>query len=179
MDLVPATNDNVNNPTGSVWYLRDAVTQGNLFSFNMHYADLDAHYKSDIIRTINGRTCTVTINDASIKDFVIVHDWLNSVESPQAGLPLETKLISVYPNPVQNATQVNFGLLNSGKVRIDVIDALGNVVKVLTNADYNAGTYTINWMSLDNSGMQLPNGSYTVRMTSGFETSILKVNVVR
>lgn len=69
-----------------------------------------------------------------------------------------SSLITNYPNPFQQKTTISF-TTNGGHTLIQVIDAMGRVVKTLADKDYAAGNYTV---VFDSSG--LPNGVYYARL---------------
>ncbi len=67
-------------------------------------------------------------------------------------------LISNYPNPFQSKTILTFKT-NGGHTLVQVIDAMGRVIKNLVDRDYVAGTYTVTF----DSGA-LPSGVYYARL---------------
>ncbi|HEX8331437.1 MAG TPA: DUF1501 domain-containing protein [Segetibacter sp.] len=67
-------------------------------------------------------------------------------------------LITNYPNPFQQKTTISF-TSGGGHTLIQVIDAMGRVIKTLADADYTPGTYTVNF----DSGA-LPPGVYYARL---------------
>ncbi len=173
---VPAKNDAVRNPRGSQWFIRDAYSNGTVFNYNMRTGE-GAPLTGEISIKTEGDRFRIQINRDVIDAFIILHDWAS--DAPISGLPNETGIISVSPNPFSKYTQVQFGLINNGRVKLDVIDALGNVVAVIADADYEAGQYTVNWNAVDRAGNDLPNGAYTCRMTIGTTTSIYKMVIVK
>ena len=81
-------------------------------------------------------------------------------------LPKEVSIASVYPNPFNPVTNIEFGLNNSSEVNVSVYDVNGRFVEVLTDNQFNRGFHSINWNA---SGY--PSGIYFVRIISG-DTSI-------
>jgi flagellar hook assembly protein FlgD len=109
---------------------------------------------------------------------VIIHDFISPVQEPVTAIT-DTKLISINPNPISNNADVNFSISNNASVRIDVIDALGNIVAQIDNGQYIPGAYTIQWTARDNAGNELPSGSYTCRLVSGSVTSAIPMVIVK
>jgi len=176
---IPAQGDAIKNPTGSQWFIRDAISQGNNFNYNMKTgkgqpgsAATDYMIKTDP----NGRL-RVEIHNTSIDAFVILHDWA----SPVTPLPeiVENGIAAVTPNPVTSTANITFGIRNSGNVKLEVIDALGNVAAILANAEYSAGLYDIIWNTIGINGTPLASGSYTLRLVSGTVTSTTNLIIVR
>ena len=69
-----------------------------------------------------------------------------------------TKLIYNYPNPFTSTTIINF-ITNGGHTLIQILDSSGRVVTNLTDKDYTAGSYYINF-----DGSRLASGVYYVRL---------------
>jgi uncharacterized protein (DUF1501 family) len=67
-------------------------------------------------------------------------------------------LLTNYPNPFQQKTTISF-TTSGGHTLIQVIDAMGRVLKTLVDKDYVAGTYTV----IFDSGA-LPTGVYYARL---------------
>ncbi len=178
LDDVPAVDETAVNPTGSVWYLRDASSDGYLFSVNMHTGDALYQTGSVTIDRTDPENFKVVINQPAITDFVIVHDWANSVEQPVASIT-ETAINGVTPNPVNETSTVRFSVVRSGNVSIDVVDDLGKVVATVTDAYYPAGEHTVQWDARDYSGAALANGHYTIRLVAGTSMSAYPVVVVK
>lgn len=161
------------NPTGATWAIKDALSFGNVFNYNMNTGEGASN--GDCPRTMDDDgNITITINRNSIKSFVIEHVWANDVETPEAGLPM-TGISKVTPNPVVNEAMITFGMREAGHVKIDIIDPLGNLVEVVTDAYVSAGSRDIVWRNTDN----LASGTYTVRLTSGSVTSTQQMVLVK
>ncbi len=176
---VPTKDNTTANPTGASWYLRDFSSNGNIFSFGMTDPDKNFKKQADVIAgysTSDPELFQVVINNSSLNAFVIVHDWLSSVDNSN---DIVNGINSVSPNPVSINSTITYGLSKASEVRIDIVDALGNVVTTIENGFMNAGTYTVNWNGNDHSGRPLPAGAYSIRMYAGNETSTYPVVVVR
>jgi flagellar hook assembly protein FlgD len=120
----------------------------------------------------------VTVTDNAITGFVIMHDWTNSVieVNPNASA---TRIVSVSPNPVSENTTIEFELLNSGNVTIQVVDLIGNELMTLTNDVMTSGTYHINWDGKLTDGNQISSGQYMLRLVSGKVTSVYPIVIVK
>jgi hypothetical protein len=71
------------------------------------------------------------------------------------------KLITNYPNPFVKTTTIEF-TTNGGHTLLQIIDAMGRVVKVLTDKEYTAGTYKLPFDS-----EPLATGVYYARLQNG------------
>ena len=78
----------------------------------------------------------------------------------------------VYPNPMNDMTNVNFTLANNSKVSLKVINTLGEVVVDLGEQNYTAGVHRI---IID--GSKLSNGIYFVDFVSAGESLTQRIVV--
>lgn len=174
---IPAIDDATKNPAGSSWWLKDRFSDGNIFSINMRDPN-KAYYNSQVSLSIQGDVATLTVLDDGIDQFIIMHDWVSTVED----LGLEataTKISAVSPNPVSANTKVSFEVLKSSRVTLQVVDMLGNVVTTLVNEDMRSGQYNVDWNAADVNGNRLANGQYMLRLVAGNTTSTYPVVVVK
>ncbi len=80
---------------------------------------------------------------------------------------LKTELVetSVYPNPFSNDITVRFELNGDQPVNIRIFDITGKTVSLLeNNTRMQAGIHNLQWFGNDNSGKQLPEGIYFLRL---------------
>ncbi|MEM0961097.1 MAG: DNRLRE domain-containing protein [Bacteroidota bacterium] len=82
--------------------------------------------------------------------------------------------LSVAPNPSVAAAEVSYTLASPTPVRVEVVDALGRSVSVLTDGPHVAGRHRV---SLDRP--DLPAGVYAVRIQAGSESLVRQVVLVR
>nr|MBN2277432.1 VCBS repeat-containing protein [candidate division Zixibacteria bacterium] len=79
-------------------------------------------------------------------------------------LPETPELFQNYPNPFNPITVIPFSLPQTGKVRIDVINILGQHVRTLWDDEASAGYNTVQWNSRNDSGSPVASGIYFVRL---------------
>lgn len=176
---VPTKSDKVRNPAGSTWFIRDFNSNGNVFSFEMTEPHKNFRKSADIIAGYSSKdpqVFEITVTNPSLNSFIIVQDHTSSVDNLDI---TAFGITNVTPNPVTNNSVITFNLLRPEQVRIDVVDAIGNVVMTLEDRYLTGGVYTINWNAVDQAGRTLPSGTYTIRMVAGNETSTYPVVVVR
>jgi len=92
-------------------------------------------------------------------------------ETPQA--PAEFALADNYPNPFNPQTTIEYSLEKASQVTVDIYSITGRRVQTLVNAYQTAGTHSVLFNGVDNSGSPLPSGIYFYTLTSG-EQSITK-----
>jgi hypothetical protein len=75
----------------------------------------------------------------------------------------KTGLMGSSPSPFAASTRLDYGLVRSTAVRIDVYDVSGRLVRPLVSSFETAGSHSVNWDGLDDSGHRLGNGVYFIR----------------
>lgn len=91
-----------------------------------------------------------------------------ALDVPRASVPARgTFLEAARPNPFGAATELRFALAQSGPVKIEVFNVLGQRVTTLTNATFQAGEHFVRWSGLDSGGRPVSDGIYYVRMRTG------------
>jgi lysophospholipase L1-like esterase len=70
-------------------------------------------------------------------------------------------LLQNYPNPFNPSTIISFSIQKAGKVRITIYNQLGQQVALVTNKEYQAGNYSINF-----NAASLASGVYYYRIIS-------------
>jgi hypothetical protein len=79
-----------------------------------------------------------------------------------------------YPNPFNASTMFQFTIPNTGRVRLDVHNALGELVSVVAEGVYLAGTHMATWTRSD-----LPSGLYVYRLWYEGQTATRKMILIK
>ena len=77
-----------------------------------------------------------------------------------------TELGVGFPNPFRTDTQIPYELAETGHVRIQVFNQLGQTVRVLVDTVHPPGRYMTNWDGKDSMGIQVASGLYFFKMDS-------------
>ncbi|OGS22381.1 MAG: hypothetical protein A2252_02225 [Elusimicrobia bacterium RIFOXYA2_FULL_39_19] len=75
--------------------------------------------------------------------------------------------------------RVIYNISNAGKIRVNVYDTFGRLVKVITDEEKNAGKYEANWNGKDTNGVILPTGIYLIHITGPGINQTRKVCIVK
>jgi hypothetical protein len=94
--------------------------------------------------------------------------------NPEPGLPERFFLYQNFPNPFNPDTKISFALKSSGKVRLSVLDLLGQEVAILTNDFLNAGLHEVNFSATD-----LPSGIYFYKLQTKEGIIVKKMTLLR
>jgi hypothetical protein len=105
---------------------------------------------------------------------VVVDYGVTGVEDGENQTPTKFALKQNYPNPFNASTVLNFSLVQSGHVKLNVYNVLGQHVETLVDGDYEAGQYSVSWDAGD-----LPSGAYFARLETGEETANIKMMLLK
>uniref|UniRef100_A0A7V1EIV2 T9SS type A sorting domain-containing protein n=1 Tax=candidate division WOR-3 bacterium TaxID=2052148 RepID=A0A7V1EIV2_UNCW3 len=75
--------------------------------------------------------------------------------------------LSAEPNPFVREIVIQYGIPQSGDLKIAIYNAIGQNVKTLVKKKLDKGIYSIRWNGIDENNRRLPSGVYFVRMTAG------------
>jgi len=113
-----------------------------------------------------GRYLTKKIKVGECKEYLCV----NIGSSGFIPTPVATCLIGNYPNPFNPETTIKFDLSKSGKVKLDIYNIKGQLVKTLADDSKDAGRYSLKWNGLDDNGIPASSGVYFYRLTTDGKT---------
>lgn len=83
------------------------------------------------------------------------------------------------PNPFNPATSVAYTLKKGGLVSVRIYSLDGRLVKTLMDGTAEAGTHEVLWDGRDSGGSPARSGVYFVKTTSGGESAIFKLSLVK
>jgi hypothetical protein len=106
--------------------------------------------------------------------WVLIGFWLPEGEvgvREQAQWPnqgqLVTRLYGAMPNPASGFTAIRYALAAQCRVRLQLHDLTGRVVRTLAEGVQESGRYTLRWNGSDAMDRTLANGVYFCRFTAG------------
>ena len=79
--------------------------------------------------------------------------WILKTTTESQQLPETYELSQNFPNPFNPSTAIHYFLPQRSRVRIDVLNLLGQVVDVLEESDRDAGEYEVSWNPKMSSGV--------------------------
>jgi hypothetical protein len=83
------------------------------------------------------------------------------------------------PNPFIHKTNIIFTLPTAQNIKLEVVDMLGNVVRVIENNYLSANTHQYMFDGNDQYGNKLPTGTYIYRLAAENEVLTAKMNIIR
>ncbi len=96
-------------------------------------------------------------------------------EGGAPSMPTITMLEDAYPNPFNPSTMIPYQIKEGGKVRIDIYNTRGQLVRSFEENHETAGRYQINWNGRDSSGKELSSGVYLYKMSAKDYNSTKKI----
>ena len=121
----------------------------------------------------------ITSNDINNSPIIIPIHITTVPNNDPATIPVVTSLEGNYPNPFNPETAINFSLKESGKVRINIYNLKGQLVRQLLDTELPAGRHQIVWNGKDNQGRSVSSGIYLYRMEAKGYTNTKKMMLMK
>ena len=93
--------------------------------------------------------------------------------------PTVHQLTGAYPNPFNPRTEVRFELAENTRVRVDVHDVRGRLIRTLIDESRPAGPHAVMWDGTDNRGSTVASGTYYLRFVAGDRVDTRKVALLK
>jgi len=85
-----------------------------------------------------------------------------------------------YPNPFNPITTISFSLAdNVENAKIEIFNIKGQKIKTLVNSYLEKGTHNVVWNGKDKNGKKVVSGLYFYKLTTGKETAVKKMLLLR
>lgn len=123
-------------------------------------------------------TALYTLGESPPSDPVFA--TIDVTSNPPEAIPVTaTALLANYPNPFKQQTRITYHVKDDASVLLEIYDLKGRKVRTLTSGRVKAGSHTIDWKGIDESGKAVAGGVYFLRMTSGSYTSTRKLVLLK
>lgn len=122
-------------------------------------------------KNYGGTNTSVSVGNISNSGATMTADM--AVGLPQAiddnryVIPDQAALYHNYPNPFNAATSINFTLLKSSNISIDIFDISGQYVDCVFTGWLEAGTHNIDWNGRNAQNRNLASGVYLYKLSVG------------
>ena len=77
----------------------------------------------------------------------------------QIYLPSEMDINSIYPNPFNPSTTINYSVYNPGFIKINIMDIKGRKLQIPISKYHQRGTYEVVW-----NASNYPSGIYLIQL---------------
>ncbi len=105
--------------------------------------------------------------------------WLEGMTAGLERLPARIELYPNYPNPFNPSTTLRFALREAGTVRLEIRNVRGQLVQVVADRVFDAGTHTLSWNGTDAAGRAVASGIYLAWLKVDGEVRTRKMTLVR
>ncbi|KAA3606483.1 MAG: T9SS C-terminal target domain-containing protein [Calditrichaeota bacterium] len=92
---------------------------------------------------------------------------------------LDYVLAQNFPNPFNPSTTINFQIKKDQRVKLQVYNLNGQLVKELLNDKKNKGSYSVKWNGTDSFGNQVSSGTYFYKILAGTFTQTNKMILLK
>jgi tetratricopeptide (TPR) repeat protein len=102
-------------------------------------------------------------------------------EEQETDLPVEGKISSLinYPNPFNPETTIEFSLSSAAAVSVSIYNIKGQKIKDLFSDHLPTGEHSVVWNGRDNRGRSVASGVYFYRITTGNDTTVKKMLLLK
>ncbi len=107
-----------------------------------------------------------TVMTLSSDTFAFRTPYVIGIANP-AELPKAFSLAQNYPNPFNPATTIHFELPKQARVRLNIYNIQGQLVRTLVNGQSAAGRYHVIWDGSNDRGQTVSSGIYIYRIQAG------------
>ena len=112
-----------------------------------------ADFSTNVIQKwTNAAPVTLTIDD----------DYQNDSPIVAKGYALN----QAYPNPFNPSTTISYEVGRTGNATLEIFNLRGELIRTLAEGWHFNGRHQVAWDGKDNSGMQVPSGTYIYRLSS-------------
>jgi len=156
--------------------IEDGILRGIAFSLSGDRVDGSLEFSFSPLAGFNGEThlefSNAVLADQDGKSIPVT---LGSYDMGFGNsVPTATALNSIYPNPFNPNTTINYSLDSDSYVSINVFDATGRVVAELVNDNVSAGYHNVVWNASNSAS-----GVYFIKMISGNDVFTNKLMFVK
>lgn len=103
----------------------------------------------------------------------------NIVTSVENEIVPQTFSLSVFPNPFNPSTTVQYTIPARNEVKFKIYDILGNEVWEYSAGEQNAGKYNFRWNGISSYGMRVSSGIYILKLSAGEFAKTIKLMLIK
>ncbi|MFA7289926.1 MAG: S8 family serine peptidase [Melioribacteraceae bacterium] len=105
---------------------------------------------------------------------------LSGVEdSEENQIPVEYALYQNYPNPFNPTTTIYYSIPKGGNVKLEIYNALGEIINILQDSYQDAGNHTVVWNGKQLNGSSASSGIYFYRLLTNEFTQVRKMLLLK
>jgi serine protease AprX len=89
------------------------------------------------------------------------------------------QLLQIGPNPAFSFSRIAYSLIRSGRVKLEVYNLAGQLVRTLVVGQKSAGTHVASWDTRDELDREVPSGIYLLRLETDDLSTARKLVLLR
>lgn len=97
----------------------------------------------------------------------------------ETGIPEGYALYQNHPNPFNPETEIRFQLPEANHVVVKIFNTVGEEIRTLVDAPYEAGYHRVRWDGKANNGKLVASGVYLYQLRAGNFSQVKKMSLLR
>jgi len=151
-----------------------------IYRNNIYYASISnlmfMDYRANLNETVTYGVSAVYNYGFSRATIIIIDPLSNADETI---VSIKNQLLGNYPNPFNPSTTISFNVASAGNVIIEIYNIKGQKISTICDNYYAAGSHTVVWNGLDETGQRVSSGVYFYQMQAGGFSSVKKMVMVK
>ena len=105
----------------------------------------------------------------------LIRSWIDSLGTPHTLIPAHNQhitksfhLTSVYPNPFNPSTKIEFAVPEAANLKIRIFNINGQCIKSIDFLVFSPGIHNITWNARNDSGKKVSSGIYFIQVTAEY-----------
>ncbi|MBC8322203.1 MAG: T9SS type A sorting domain-containing protein [Candidatus Marinimicrobia bacterium] len=108
------------------------------------------------------------------------HDYeFVGIDDKNSDSPLTFEISSIYPNPFNPITRIDYAMTEPGYVNMNIYDIQGKLVREFSNEFKTTGLHTLQWNAENDQGEKVPSGVYFVTLHSENKIASRKILLMK
>ena len=156
----------------ALWEHPVRTTPSDIYSQQASYAVSDGEGGAIYVYEYNNRIFATQIG------YTGTLGSITSIDDPR-NLPKRHLLLSLYPNPFNPSTTMEYDLPDHSEVSLIIYDMSGGEVSRLVLKSQAPGSYKVSWNGEDHNGREVSGGMYFARLQAGENSCVAKMVYLR
>ena len=128
-----------------------------------------------------GETYSYRLADVDYVSNITYHDIISVTvrDDNDLQIPRSLSLSPAFPNPFNPLVNLSFNLKEAAVIELSIYDMQGRLVRTITEGYHGSGDHPFQWDGTDYSGNAQSSGVYLVRLTSGADSQMQRITLLR
>ncbi|MBN1414339.1 MAG: right-handed parallel beta-helix repeat-containing protein [Bacteroidales bacterium] len=174
------------------WSGSDDTNGSGIKGYDVYYSDDGSAYVKWLSDTTSNNATFNAENDHYYRFYSIAKDHVGNIENQPDSFDIDLSIITdiespevikstenllkVYPNPFKNYINIEYGIVESAKVTIEIYNVLGQKISLIEDGFKQVGEYKLYWPCQNENGKMSNNGVYILSLRT--EKSVIFQKIV-